>query len=124
MAPIHRRPGQRRKCRRVRFELNAQDKLEDILASAAQRLELHQRLFAEDSWRNVYTGELEVRLPSAPTIEDFVPDFLVLRSSRSEPPFASSLSRRTISVVLRIFASLSSAPIVEAIARNRALNSR
>ena len=44
----------------------------------------------------------------------------VLRAS----PFASSLSRCTISAVLRMSASLSSSPIVEAIARNRALNSR
>jgi hypothetical protein len=49
---------------------------------------------------------------------------LVLRGSRSERPFASSLSRRTISVVLRMSASLSSAPIVEAIASNRALSAR
>jgi hypothetical protein len=26
-------------------------------------------LFAEDSWRNVYAGELEVRPPGAPTTE-------------------------------------------------------
>jgi hypothetical protein len=26
-------------------------------------------LFAEDGWRNVYAGELEVRPPGAPTIE-------------------------------------------------------
>ncbi len=49
---------------------------------------------------------------------------LVLRASRSERPFASSLSRRTISAVLRMSASRSSSPIVEAIARSRALNSR
>ena len=39
-------------------------------------------------------------------------------------PFASSLSRRTISAVSRMSASLSSSPIAEAIARNRAFNSR
>src|SRR5262249_3746476 len=49
---------------------------------------------------------------------------VVLGGSRSERSFASSLSRRTISVVVRMSASLKSAPIVEAIARNRALNSR
>ena len=49
---------------------------------------------------------------------------VVLGGSRSERSFTSLLSRRTISVVLRMSASLKSAPIVEAIARNRALNSR
>src|ERR1700737_3345439 len=49
---------------------------------------------------------------------------LMLRGSCYERPFVSSLSRRTISVVLRMSASLKSAPIVDAIARNRALNSR
>ena len=39
-------------------------------------------------------------------------------------PFASSLSRRTISAVSRMSASLSSSPIAEAITRNRAFNSR
>jgi hypothetical protein len=48
----------------------------------------------------------------------------MLRGNCSERPFVSSLSRRTISVVFRISASLSSAPIAEAIARNRAFNSR
>jgi hypothetical protein len=27
-------------------------------------------LFAEDSWRSVYVGELEVRPPGAPTMEN------------------------------------------------------
>ena len=49
---------------------------------------------------------------------------LVLCRSRSQRPFASSLSRRTMSVVFRMSASLKSEPIVEATARNRALNSR
>ena len=43
---------------------------------------------------------------------------------RSERPFASSLSRRTISMVFRMSASLRPTPIVEAIARKRALSSR
>jgi hypothetical protein len=48
----------------------------------------------------------------------------LLLGSGSQGPFASSLSRRTILMVLRMSASLKSAPIVDAIARNRALNSR
>jgi hypothetical protein len=44
--------------------------------------------------------------------------------SRSDRPLTSSLSFRTISVVLRMSASLRSTPIVDAIATNRALNSR
>jgi hypothetical protein len=44
--------------------------------------------------------------------------------SRSERAFTSSLRRRTISIVLRISASLRAAPIVDAIKRNRAFSSR
>ena len=44
------------------------------------------------------------------------------RSRRAERSPASSLSRRTISMVFRISGSLESLPIVDAIARNRALN--
>jgi hypothetical protein len=39
--------------------------LEHERAHLAQILDL----FAEDSWRNVYAGELEVRPPAAPTTE-------------------------------------------------------
>jgi len=31
-------------------------------------------LFAEDSWRNVYPGQLEVRPPAAPTIPEASPE--------------------------------------------------
>ena len=44
--------------------------------------------------------------------------------SRSERAFTSSLRRRTISIVLRISASLRATPIVDAIKRNRAFSSR
>jgi hypothetical protein len=43
--------------------------------------------------------------------------------SRSDRPFTSSLSRRTISAVLRISASPRATPMVEAIVRNRAFSS-
>jgi hypothetical protein len=43
---------------------------------------------------------------------------------RSDRAFTSSLSCRTISVVLRMSGSLSATPMVEAIARNRAFSSR
>ena len=43
---------------------------------------------------------------------------------RADRAFTSSLSRRTISIVLRISASLRVTPIVDAIERNRALSSR
>ena len=56
----------------------------------------------------------------------FLPDGTGLEfcSRRSKGPFVSSLSRRTISMVLRMSASLKSVPIVEAIAWNRVLSSR
>ena len=41
-----------------------------MAARKSQRLQNLQylfELFAEDSWRNVYAGELEVRPPGAPT---------------------------------------------------------
>jgi hypothetical protein len=44
--------------------------------------------------------------------------------SCSDRAFTSSLSRRTISVVLRMSDSLRPTPIVDAIARNRAFNSQ
>ena len=44
--------------------------------------------------------------------------------SRCDRAFTSSLSCRTIALVLRISASLRATPIVEAIARNRAFSSR
>lgn len=44
--------------------------------------------------------------------------------SRSDRAFTSSLSCRTISVVLRISVSLRATPMVEAITRNRAFSSR
>jgi hypothetical protein len=37
-------------------------------ASRCARLAQILDLFGEDSWRNVYAGELEVRPPGAPTI--------------------------------------------------------
>ena len=49
---------------------------------------------------------------------------VLFRGSRAERSFASSLNRRTISVVLWMSASPKSAPIVEAISSNRALSSR
>ena len=48
----------------------------------------------------------------------------VLRGGRSERPVVSSLSRRTISVALRMSGSLNASPIVDAIARNRRFISR
>ena len=38
------------------------------LKARADRLAQILDLFAEDSWRNVYAGQLEVRPPGAPTI--------------------------------------------------------
>src|SRR5262249_8764268 len=49
---------------------------------------------------------------------------LVLNAVGAKRAFEGALSRRTISVVSRMSASLSSSPIVEAITRNRAFNSR
>ncbi len=46
------------------------------------------------------------------------------RNQRSDRAFTSSLSCRTISVVLRMSASLRATPMVEAIARSRAFSSR
>src|SRR5215204_2454899 len=49
---------------------------------------------------------------------------LVLRGGRSERPVVSSLSRRRISVALRMSGTLNASPIVDAIARNRRFISR
>jgi hypothetical protein len=71
-------------------------------------------------------GDLRGALGALPGVVTALGDAasLMLRGDCSERPFVSSLSRRTISVVLRMSASLKSAPIVDAIARNRAFNSR
>ena len=73
-----------------------------------------------------YMGALRDKLHRIVGYTAFLPDGTGLEfcSRRSKGPFVSSLSRRTISMVLRMSASLKSVPIVEAIAWNRVLSSR
>jgi hypothetical protein len=67
------------------------------------------------------------RLSSSPEVgSDFSLDAqgVTHYDSRSDRAFTSPLSCRTISVVLRMSPSLRPTPMVDAIARNRALSSR
>jgi hypothetical protein len=81
------------------------------------------------SWASLCTRAVENQFDFATRVRDYS-TFLaeavsvVLCGSCSERPFISSLSCRTISVVLRISATLRATPVVEAITKNRAFSSR